>query len=411
MNVTRSVLIVALLLLGTGAAPVRAAAQSPRTQATGTFGISAGPGPYISGSLVPLSISGITEPFALCVLGIGSIENTIFTAPLVREPSSTTIVGAAQAAIGLATIAVVPPPSADRRLIAVASYDNGVALHDPNTFAIVGYAGTGDAPGDVAFGRDGTIFAPSTTGSTLYSFTRDPWRMNETPNVPLGNEVAIDRQTGDIFVSNRDIGGRGALTKVTRSGDVSRIDTGETAEGLAIDEHRQIVYVGNVNDATVLAVDARSMKPLLRIKTGPRPFGIALDEKEQRLFVVSNASTAPGGYVAAFDLGKSATQPAVRSRQFVFPLGAVYDSAHQRVFVTDEAANLVYVLNARTLSPTHSPLTTCATPWRPSIDPERGRLYIPCARANRIAVYDLRTLQPLRGSPFITGGFPLSVAP
>lgn len=392
----------ALLLLGT-------ASRSVRTQPTGTFGISAGPGPYISGSRVPLSISGITEPYALAVLGIGSIANTIFTAPLVSGPTSTTIIGAASGVIGLATIATVPPPAANRPLIAVATYDNGLALHDPNTFAIVGYVGMGEAPGDVAIARDGTIFAPSTTGSTLFSFARNPWRMNETSNVPLGNEVAVDRQTGDIFVSDRDIGGRGALTRVTRSGQVLRIVTGETAEGLAIDERAQIVYVGNVNDSSVLAVDARSMKPLGRISTGPRPFGITLDQQDQRLFVVSNASSPPGGYVAGYDLRKSVQHPTVRSRRFVFPLGAVYDPTHRRVFVTDEAANLVYVLDGRTLAQTQHPLATCVTPWRPSIDLRRGRLYIPCARANRVAAYDLRTLRPLPGSPFVTGGFPLSV--
>lgn len=396
--------LLALILLGNVALP------PARNRFAGTFGISAGPGPYISGSRVRLSLSGIAAPYALQVLGGGDIVDSVFTAPLVRNETSSTIVGAAAGALGLASIGIVPPPAADRPVIAVASYDNGIALHDPASFAILGYIGLGEAPGDVALGSAGMILAPSTTGSTLFSYTRNPWTMHETPNIPLGNEVAIDHRTGDVFVSNRDVAGHGALTRITQDGVVSRVVTGQTAEGLAIDQRAGIIYVGNVNDASVLALDASTLKPVHRIKTGPRPFGLALDAQDKRLFVVSNASNAPGGYVAAYDVHGGKDRLIARSPRFVFPLGVVYDSTHHRIFVTDEAANVVYVLDSRTLASVHAPLITCSTPWRPSIDLRRGRLYVPCARANRVAVYSLRSLRQLAGSPFATGGFPLSIA-
>ncbi len=91
-----------------------------------------------------------------------------------------------------------------------------------------------------------------------------------------------------------------------------------------------------------------------------------------------------------------------------FPLGIAFEDKRSRLFVTDESADTVYVLDARTLARIHTPLKTCRTPWRPRIAGDR--LYVPCARANAVDVFDLATLRRVKGAPFATGGFPLSVA-
>jgi DNA-binding beta-propeller fold protein YncE len=39
-----------------------------------------------------------------------------------------------------------------------------------------------------------------------------------------------------------------------------------------------------------------------------------------------------------------------------------------------------------------------------------GRLFVPCANADKVDVFDLRTLRRVNGAPFSTGGYPLSVA-
>jgi len=85
----------------------------------------------------------------------------------------------------------------------------------------------------------------------------------------------------------------------------------------------------------------------------------------------------------------------------------VLDERH-RLFVTDEARDVVYVLDSRTLVALRKPLTTCRTPWRPRI--ANGRLFVPCARADKVDVFDLASLRRVSGAPFATGGFPLSVA-
>jgi hypothetical protein len=153
------------------------------------------------------------------------------------------------------------------------------------------------------------------------------------------------------------------------------------------------------------------MRVLRKIRSVPRTFGIALDQHLGRLFVVSNTSPSMperAGYAAAIDLKSRNPRIVLRSARMAFPIGVAVDERSARVFVTDEAKDAVYVLSAKTLRAVHAPLQTCDTPWRPRV--EQGRLFVPCANADKVDVFDLRTLRRAAGAPFKTGGFPLSVA-
>ncbi|HET7814878.1 MAG TPA: hypothetical protein VFL13_10945 [Candidatus Baltobacteraceae bacterium] len=384
------------------------AAQTTGAQ-KGTFGIAIGGGPYLSGSRIPLQLTGVPGRSSFAVSGPGSVTGSVFEAPYVTQSTQTGIIGAAQGALAYRDVRIEPAPQAGRALIAVASYDNGVTLHDPQTFAILGYLAIGGPPGDVAFTARGDILAPDTDGNILAWATRSPWHVKYIEGVALGNEVAADERTGNAFVSNRDVNGAGALTRVTPAGTVTRVVTGITAEGLAVDPERSVVYVGNVNDRTVAAIDASTMNVRHKVPSVLRTFGIALDAKKQILYTVANISSdmhSGNGFVEAIDVrtGKAIA----RSGPMVFPLGAALDAQRDRLFVTDESSDEVYVLDARTLRTVHAPLLTCHTPWRPRIFHER--LYVPCTRSDNVDVVDTRTLRRVARAPFATGGFPLSVA-
>jgi DNA-binding beta-propeller fold protein YncE len=334
-----------------------------------------------------------------------------YIAPNVDARTSATLIGSARGAVALQHVEIVPAPPADRSLLAVATYHNGVALHDPRTFKLIGYLPIGGAPGDVAFDPHGRIFAPDTDADTLAAVSRRPWELRLVHGVPLGNEVAVDPANGAVFVSNRDIGGTGALTRIMPNGSLARVKTGDAAEGLAINAKRALVYVGNVNGTSVSVVDAKTMRVLRTIPSVERTFGIALDEKLRRLFVVSNTSPSMpsrGGYVGAIDLRAHSPRVTLRSAHMIFPVGIDIDKKRGRLFVTDEAKNVVYVLSAATLRAVHAALSTCETPWRPRV--ADGRLFVPCASADRVDVFDLKTLRRVSGAPFSTGGYPLSVA-
>lgn len=369
---------------------------------------------YLPGSRVVPQYARVRAPFRLTVAGPGSIENGSYLVPDVAAATTATVIAANGAGVGVADVRIVPAPAADRALIAVATYDGGIVLHDPVTFASLGTLATGGAPSDVAFAADGTIAATDTAGGTVTRVARAPWQVSRVADVPFGNEIVADAAAGAFFVSNRDVGGSGALTRIGVDGSVARTVTGATAEGLAIDETRGIVYVGNVNDGTVLAVDTATMRPVRRIPAVPRVFGIALSSDGATLYAVANQSLqahmlAKAGYVASIALGP-APKIVHRSATIPFPLGIALDAVDRRVFVTDESADDIDVLDSATLRATHAPLSTCRTPWKPTFDAASGRLYVPCARANQVDVFDGRTLRRVAGAPFATGGYPLAVA-
>ncbi len=406
MRILKILCVLAAAMLLTAATPSQRAFKK-----TGSFALQAGGGPFIAGSRILVDATGIQGNFSLSVLGPGKVQGHEYIAPIVSSPQTATLIGAARGAVAYSTVRIVPPPSPDRPLLAVATYDSGIALHDPRTFALLGYAPIGGPPGDVAFERDGTILSADTDGDVLTYIKRKPWTVERIRGVPEANEIAVDSRTGDIFVSDRDAGPSGALTRVTPGGQVRLVPTGNTAEGLTIDEKRQVVYVGNVNERSVAAVDARTMRVLRKLPSVDRTFGIALDAGTRRLYAVSNSSpgmNTHGGYVAEIDAGSAHPHIVRRSGYFTFPLGIVLDAPRRRLLVTDEATNMVYVLSTKTLAPVRAPLETCRTPWRPHI--ADGRLFVPCARDNKVDVFDIKTLHRLAGAPFATGGFPLSIA-
>jgi len=398
---TRVSALAFLFLLGT--APNRA------PQAPGGFRLHVSAGSYFAGSRVRVSAEGVSGPYTLSLLGPGKIDGDTFVAPQVSRPVWTTIIGAASSAVAYTSIHTVPPPTS-AHMIAVATYRGGIALHDARTFAPLGNFAIAGAPADVAFLPNGSIVTADTDGDTLTRIDREPWSITNISGVDVGNEVAVDA-AGNVFVSDRDVQGQGALTRVTPGGTVTRVTTGVTAEGIALESARHLAYVGNVNDNSIAQVDTQTMRVLQKIPAPERPFGIALDERGQRLYVVSNVSpsmTPGGGFVAAIALNAASPHVITRSPRLKFPLGVAFDPQSKRVFVTDEADNVVYVLSAATLRPARAPLQTCNTPWRPTVSD--GRLYVPCAREDRVDVFSLATLKRVRGAPFPTGGYPLSVA-
>ena len=301
-----------------------------------------------------------------------------------------------------------------RAFLAVASYDDGIVFHDARDFSVLGVLATGGAPSDVTIDGTGRLVATDTQGSSVTVASLAPWSVSHVDGVPLGDEVAVDDATRAIFVTNRDLPGNGALTRIAAGGQTSHVVTGQTAEGLAIDSRRQIVYVANVNDGTVAAVDARSMRVIRRFHAVDRIFSLALSADGSRLYGISNQSAgspfaAPGAAVA-IDLTRAVPRVVARSGDLTFPLGAASDAATGTLFVTDESLDVVDVLDARTLRRKHPALPTCRTPWKPALDPAGRRLYVPCARGDAVDVFDTTTLRRVAGAPFPTGTYPLAVA-
>lgn len=393
---------------------VAGVARTPRAHlATGRMATTAWP--YLPGSLIPLRVDGFAPPYHAVLVGPGRLlAGGFYEIPQAASAGSALLVAGNSAGLAAANVRIGTAPSVDRPLLIVASYDDGLVFHDARDFSVLGVLATGGTPSDAAIDDLGRIAATDTEGTAVTLATLSPWSVVRIEGVALGDEVAIDRTTQAVFITDRDANGSGALTRVSRTGIVTRVPTGATAEGLAVDERHQIVYVANTNDGTVTAVDARSMQVLRRFNAISRVFSLVLSPDGMRLYAISNQSAgsflgAPGSAVV-LAVHDAPPRVVARSADLAFPLGAALDPGTQTLFVTDEASRKIYVLDARTLRPKREPLLTCTTPWKPALDVARARLYIPCAGANAIDAFDVRTMRRVRGAPFPTGSYPLAVA-
>ena len=136
-----------------------------------------------------------------------------------------------------------------------------------------------------------------------------------------------------------------ARSRASRAdGSVTRVATGATAEGLAIDERRQIVYVANANDGTVAAVDARSMRVLRRFpavdaqSSRSRSRRTARGSTRSRIKAPARRSRAPGAAVAialAAPPSRASSRAAAISTSRSAPRSI---ATTQTLFVTDEGA-------------------------------------------------------------------------
>lgn len=366
--------------------------------------------PLLPGSRLSIALDGLQPPYELGVLGDGRRTGDLLQLP--DTPGESTIVAANRDAVAERTINVVTPPDPARSFIAVASYDDGVVIHEPRApFAMRSALAIGGAPADVAIDPAGLLSAATTNALSASIVRLAPWAVTNFAPVPFADELAFDAH-GTLFVTNRDVEGAGALTRIARDGHVTQRVLGLTAEGLAVDNRRGLVYVANVNDGTISVVDSTSLVELRRIHAVDRVFSLVLSPSGSTLYAVSNQSlTSPFGHagsVVAIDLANHVPHVMRSSGPLTFPVAAALDSQRNRLFVTDEHDDDVYVLDGGTLRAVHAPLATCRTPWKPSIDD--GRLYVPCARADEVDVFDLRTLRRIHGAPFRTGGYPLAVA-
>ncbi len=406
----RAALLAPALLVMLGGA----AARTPYAhRASGRIAVTAWP--YLPGSLVPVRVDGFAPPYRVLLLGPGQLlTGSVYAIPQESASGTALLVAGNSAGLAATSVRIGRPPPANHALLIAASYDDGLVFHDAENFSVLGVLATGGTPSDVAVDALGRIAATDTQGTALTLATLAPWSVSHVEGIVLGDEVAFDQTTRAIFVTDRDVNGKGALTRIDPDGNVRRVATGATAEGLAVDERHQIVYVANANDGTVAEVGAASMRVLRRFHAVDRVFSLALSPDGARLYGISNESTGSPFAAAgsAVELIVRGTRPRViaRSSALAFPLGIALDASAQTLFVTDESLGQVDVLDAQTLRAKHAPLRTCATPWKPSLDFASERLYIPCAAANAIDAFDARTLRRVRGAPFPTGSYPLAVA-
>ena len=371
--------------------------------------------PYLPGSLLPLRVEGIAPPYSVSILGPGRLLNgNTYEVPITSRDGIALLAVGNAGGLGATRLRIAAAPPSNRPLLLVASYDEGLVIHDARNFSVVGVLATGGVPSDVAIDGRGRIAVTDTQGTDLTLASLSPWTVTRAGGVVTGDEVAIDETTHAVFVTDRDWNGAGALTRVGLDSSVTRVTTGETAEGLTVDERRQIIYVANTNDGTIAFVDARSMRVIRRFPAVARVFSLALSPDGTRLYAISNEAAdspfAKAGEAIEIALDGPSPRVIARSAKLSFPLGVALDDRTNTLFVGDEERGAVDVLDARTLRAKRAALATCAIPWKLALDSVSERLYVPCAGDNAIDVFDARSLRRAAHAPFATGTYPLAIA-
>jgi DNA-binding beta-propeller fold protein YncE len=371
--------------------------------------------PYLPGSLLPLRVEGIAPPYSVSILGPGRLLNgNTYEVPITSRDGIALLAVGNAGGLGATGLRIAAPPPSNHPLLLVASYDEGLVIHDERNFSVIGVLATGGVPSDVAIDGRGRIAVTDTQGTDLTLANLSPWTVTRAGGVVTGDEVAMDETTHAVFVTDRDWNGTGALTRVGLDSSVTRVTTGETAEGLAVDERRQIIYVANTNDGTIAFVDARSMRVIRRFPAVARVFSLALSPDGTRLYAISNEAAdspfAKAGEAIEIALDGPSPRVIARSAKLSFPLGVALDDRTNTLFVGDEERGAVDVLDARTLRAKRAALATCAIPWKLALDSVSERLYVPCAGDNAIDVFDARSLRRAAHAPFATGTYPLAIA-
>ncbi len=363
--------------------------------------------PYFVGSRIALGAAGLAPNATWSTLGHVHLSTTNDGRRYLtlQAPGSAEVIASDGHAIAARTLAVLPPPPKNETLLAVACYNDGVAFYDARSLALLGLLATGGSPSDLA-AENGRLAVTDNDGSAFTVIDRASWRILRRP-IAASDEVAA-APGNRFFTTLRDWEGFGAVARVSARPQIAK--TGITAEGIAVDARRNRLYVANVNDGSVLELDARTMEPLDRIAIGSRVFSLALNADGTLLYAVRNGGLANDDG----DVVEIATQPRLhilaRSAALNLPLGLALDQRAHRLFVTDEASDVIYVLDPQTLRAIHAPVPTCNTPWDPTFDARSGRLYVPCARDNRLDILNASTLARVPGAPIRTAGYPLAVA-
>ncbi len=199
---------------------------------------------------------------------------------------------------------------------------------------------------------------------------------------------------------------------------VSSVAAGETPEGIAVADGGHTFYVTSINSNAVMrfAIDAAGRAHQTgAAQTATRPFGVAVDQVHQILFVADNDTATLSGSKAHPGL-EAFLLPSMRRIGNIIntgsgaslPLGVAVDPSESRLFVTNEGLANVAVFAIPSLRRVAT-LPAALTPWLPFLDAPRHRLYVPNARANSISVYDTHTLRTVAAA-VPTCSYPTSVA-
>ena len=358
--------------------------------------------------------------------GAGTIDGAgVFSAPPLPGAFASVVATIGADAGGARVTVVGPPPQGAEQAVVACYSDGSLEVRGAYDAPAFGRLAVGDEAGGVAITGDATS-ALASSGDRVASVEFSS--MIPRTSAPLTGaqfgEVAVLAGGRFAAVTNANAGSDGAGIAIfrLRRGDAPRLastaSVGETPEGIVVDADGRTMYVaavnGNVVTRLVLRDDGQTRKTG-SVRTGTRPFGVAVDTRHHLLLVADNdtptlsgAQSQPGLEAFSLPTMRRVGSPVSTGSPNALPLGVAVDSGVSRLFVTNEGDDDVAVYSLPSLR-REATLRVGRTPWLPSVDVRRHLLYVPNARDDTLDIFDTRTLARVKGG-IASCSYPVGVA-
>jgi hypothetical protein len=358
--------------------------------------------------------------------GAGSIDASgLYRAPATSGGAVSIVATIGSGAGGARVNVVGPPPEGAVRAVVACFADGSLDVRGAHDQPAFGRLAIDDSAGGTAI-DDRATFVVATSGDRLIAI--DLATMIARASAPLTGsrfgEVVLLKGGAFAAATNENASAAGAgiaVYRVRRDAApqlVSTAPAGETPEGIAVAGDGRTVYVAAVNSNSITRIvvsDDGTPRKTGSARTNTRPFGVAVDARDNLLLVADNdtptlsgAASRPG--LEAFSLPSLRRSGAPRSTGSpdALPLGVAVDASAARLFVTNEGDDDVAVLALPSLH-REATLRVGRTPWLPSVDTRRHLLYVPNARDNSLDIFDTHTLARVAGG-VPTCAYPVGVA-
>jgi YVTN family beta-propeller protein len=168
----------------------------------------------------------------------------------------------------------------DGRLVAVTSErENRVDFVDPVALTVAGTAPTCARPRSLVFTRDGAVaFAACEEGAAVAVVDARDLRPAGEIALPPGSRpmgLALSRDGARLYVSNGRAGTVSAIDVVSRKVVATSAELGQRLWGIAAADERTL-WVADGPRNEVVALDARSLAVVRRVRMGELPWGVAV---------------------------------------------------------------------------------------------------------------------------------------
>lgn len=187
-------------------------------------------------------------------------------------------------------------------------------------------------------------------------------------------EVVVDEVNNLVYVSDHGDPSIWVVDGKTNKFKTTISAPGSFPTGLAVDPVRNRIYTvdGSTPQGNVLAFDTKSHSSVGKWKTwGGNPLNIAIDYKNNRIFVVENGDSKvsvldgkSGEIITKISLGQGAS-----------PVGLVYDTKNDLLYVAHREKQEVAVLDAKTYKLIER-IPTKGLPNTIVLNPANGAIYV-----------------------------------